>query len=222
MNPKARLCLLTSVLALMLPTAPAHALPVGISEVFYDAVGADTGQVFVELYGCAGLSLDGYRIEGVNGSGGGVGPVLALVGSIPTDGFFVVADLDGMSTSVPNADLLLDFDFQNGPDSIVLRAPDDAIVDAIGYGSFGAGDVFAGEGTAAPDPPAGSSLARLLANVDTDDNAADFVVLDTPTPGTGAVLDEPEPAVLFALALVCLGGMGRFRSARDPAPSTVR
>jgi hypothetical protein len=45
-------------------------------------------------------------------------------------------------------------------------------LDAIGYGVFGVGEIFAGEGTAAVDAPAGSSLARLFANLDTDDNAA--------------------------------------------------
>jgi len=94
------------------------------------------------------------------------------------------------------------------------------VVDAVGYGSFEPGEVFAGEGTAAPDAPAGSSLARQLANVDSDDNAADFVVLDLPTPGEAdfAVVPEPGSGVLAATALAGLaalcrhtGGAGRRR-----------
>ena len=192
--------------------------PVWISELLYDAVGSDQGAVFVELYGPAGLSLDGFTLEGVNGSGGGVGPVLALTGPIPADGIFVVADTDAGTTGVANADLLLDFDFQNGPDSVVLRTAAGDVADALGYGSFGAGDVFAGEGAAAPDPPAGQSLARVFANVDTDDNATDFVALETPTPGTARLASVPEPT---ALALL---GFGLFACAarRARSPDRVR
>jgi hypothetical protein len=115
------------------PTA--RALPL-ISEVFYDAVGSDDGRSFVELYGAPGTLLDGLRLEGVNGSGGGIGPVVALSGAIPADGFFVVADdLAGGPTLVANADLVLNFDFQNGPDSIVLRSGA-GVLDAVGYGVF--------------------------------------------------------------------------------------
>ncbi len=58
----------------------------------------------------------------MNGSNGAVGPVLALSGAIPADGFFVVADDRGDGASdVANVDLVLNFDFQNGPDSSVRR-----------------------------------------------------------------------------------------------------
>ena len=180
------------------------AAPINLSEVFYDAVGSDDGQSFVELYGPAGFSLEGWTLEGINGANGNVGPVVTLSGVIPADGFFVVADEDAGTTSVANADFLANFDFQNGPDSIVLRDASGAPVDAVGYGLFGAGDVFAGEGAPAPDPPAGQSLARLFANVDTDDNGADFMVLASPTPGSGPLeLFEPR---LFALLCACLAG----------------
>jgi hypothetical protein len=193
-------------LASLIALAPlrATALDVHISEVLYDALGADDGGVFVELYGPPGLDLGGHLLEGVNGADGAVAPVLALTGTIPADGFFVVADGIGAGTLVPEADLLLEFDLQNGPDSLVLRAPHGAVLDAVGYGAFGPTDVFAGEGQPAPDPPAGSSIARLFADIDTDDNARDFVALSMPTPGLGPT-QVPEPSALPLLGLA-LGG----------------
>jgi len=182
-----------------LPAPGARALPL-LSEVLYDAVSTDDGALFVELYGTPGTSLDGWSIEGVNGADGEVTLTVSLSGTIPGDGIFVVAD-GGASgpTAVAGADLVANFDFQNGPDSVVLR-------DALGYGTFEAGTFFAGEGTAAPDGAAGESLARVFANIDTDDNAADFALLEAPTPGQAPVSPVPEPggAVLVATGLAGL------------------
>jgi hypothetical protein len=171
----------------------------------YDAAGTDNGQVFVELYGTPGTVLAGLSLEGVNGTDGSVYLTLPLSGVIPGDGVFVVADDAGDGSSlVGNADLVVDMDFQNGPDSIVLR---DAagILDALGYGDFTTG-VFAGEGEAAPDAPAGSSLARFDPLSDSDDNLSDFVMLDTPTPGSVPVSTVPLPPAL-ALFLSGIGGL---------------
>jgi len=199
-------------IVLALAPTPARALPL-ISEVFYDAVGSDTGQSFVELYGTPGTDLTGFAIAGINGSNGSVTDSVALSGLIPGDGFFVLADDQGDGTTrVENADLVGSFDFQNGPDSVVLRHGD-AVVDAVGYGSFGPGDVFAGEGAPAPDAPAGASLARLFANVDSDDNASDWGVSEPPTPGSAPLADVPEPgsAALVAGGLALLAGGVRRR-----------
>ena len=189
-------------LALVAPAAGAALL---ISEVLYDGVGSDNGLTFVELYGTPGSSLDGLFLEGVNGANGNTGPTIALSGVIPVDGIFVVADNIGDgTTAVLGADLIINFDFQNGPDSIVLRTAD-AVVDAVGYGVFDLDEIFAGEGTPAADAPAGSSLARYFANVDSDDNAADFGILVSPTPGEAALLSVPEPGSAGLLAAGLLG-----------------
>jgi hypothetical protein len=200
-----------AVLALVLLAAgPAAALPL-LSEVFYDAVGTDDGQSFVELYGAPGSSLAGLVIEGVNGADGSVTHTLPLSGTIGPDGLFVLADRTSAgTTAVADADLLLDFDFQNGPDSVVLRGAG-GVIDALGYGAFLAGEIHAGEGNPAVDPPAGQSLARRFANVDTDDNASDFLA-SAPTPGSAPLaVPEPAGAGMLGLGLLGLARLGRRR-----------
>jgi len=201
----------TALCGLAAPLA-APALPL-ISEVYYDAVGTDDGLSFVELYGLPGTDLTGLLVQGINGTGGTVTDTIALSGLISADGLFVIADgfADG-TTSVANADQIANFDFQNGPDSVVLRSPD-LILDAVGYGVFAVTDVFLGEGNAAADPAAGSAIARLFANVDTNDNASDFAG-GAPTPGSASFANVPEPSVsaLLSSGLVCLAWQGRRRA----------
>jgi hypothetical protein len=200
----------------LIAVAPVAGATPLISEVLYDGVGSDNGLSFVELYGAPGDSLAGLFLEGINGANGNAGPTVALSGIFPVDGIFVIADDrgDGL-TDVLGADLILNFDFQNGPDSIVLRTAS-AVVDAVGYGVFGLGEIFAGEGSPAADAPAGSSLARFFANVDSDNNAADFQISSVPTPGMVTLFSVPEPssASLLAAGLLGFAGLGRRAGGR--------
>ena len=97
-----------------------------------------------------------------------------------SDAGFVFVEL--FAAFVTNADLIADVDYQNGADSVILR-DGVTVLDAVAYGSFGAGGVFSGEGGAAPDPAAGGSIARFNPFVDNNDNSVDFIVLDMPPPG---------------------------------------
>ena len=69
----------------------------------------------------------------------------------------------------------------------------------------------------APGTPhaAGSSIARLFAYVDSDDNAFDFAVLVSPTPGT-APLSVPEPSTgLLAFTPLAVLAVNERRSDRE-------
>ncbi|MDF1562624.1 MAG: PKD domain-containing protein [Deltaproteobacteria bacterium] len=154
--------------------------PMLINEVFYDSPGADTG-TFVELSGPPGTSLDGYALVGVNGADGSQYVSIDLTGlSVRSDGFLVVAQdgtVDPTQVDLVNAGV----DLQNGPDNLLLTWNAN-VLDAVGYGVFGAGTTFSGELAAAPGA-AGKPLGRPRGSTDTDDNSVDFVVLDLPSPG---------------------------------------
>lgn len=160
-----------------------------INEIFYDRTGTDTG-CFIELRGEPGLDLTGYSLHFVDGATGGeYAAPLDLTGTIGASGYFVVAQ-DGFVPIPANAGALIDAraDLGDGPDNLVLAFGADT-VDALGYGTFAAGDTFVGEGQAEPgavppvDPAAPQvALARVPDGVDTESNAADFKA-QTPTPG---------------------------------------
>jgi hypothetical protein len=195
--------------ALAMHVAQANTL---ISEVLYDAAGTDNGNVFVELFGTPGAVLDGLLLEGVNGADGNVYSTITLSGVIPADGVFVIGDDSGDgSTLVSNADLVMDVDFQNGPDSVVLR-DSHGVLDALGYGDF-SGGVFAGEGNPAADVQSGFSLARINQLLDSNDNLVDFVALAVPTPGSVPVSAVPVPpaVMLFLSGMAGLVGVARRR-----------
>ncbi len=200
--------------ALACMTAPTFAgATTVISELLYDVSGTDTGRVFLELYGIPGTVLDGMQIEGVNGTTGSVYKTVLLTGVIPADGVFVIGDDDGSGNSlVANTDFVTSIDFQNGPDSIVLRDAG-GILDALGYGDFSAA-IFAGEGSAAADVAAGWSLARANPLLDTNDNSVDFLGFDIPTPGLVSASPVPVPAAawLFLSGITGLVGMARRKN----------
>ncbi|MFO1464450.1 MAG: lamin tail domain-containing protein [bacterium] len=163
-----------------------------IEELLYDGKVSDTdGENFVELYGTAGADISLYQILFLNGENGSETERITLPpgSKIPEDGIFLVADLRTSSTTaskVSGADYLDQFDPQNGPDGVMLLDREGHLLDSVVYGSGAHGTAEnglpLGEGAPAPDVPGGHSLSRRQ-GVDSQDNAADFVALATPSPG---------------------------------------
>lgn len=209
-NPRAlSLALLSLVFLSTAIASPCRAAAILISEVLVNPDGTDNGKTFVEIAGTPGASLAGYSIVAIDGGTGTIYLTADLSAfSIPSDGIFVAADAASGVTAVANADALFEsLDPQNGPDSLQLLLGS-AVIDAIGYGDF-ASAFFAGEGIAAPLPPSGQSLTRSFADVDSNDNAKDFV-LAAPTPGTASFagpspLPEPGSLLLLGMGLAALG-----------------
>ncbi|NOX08716.1 MAG: hypothetical protein GXP22_04375 [Gammaproteobacteria bacterium] len=205
-----RVCGCTATLLVGFSVSPVRA-NILISELFYDAVGSDSGRVFVELYGSPGMSLDDLYLEAINGSNGSSYLNVELSGVIPADGVFVIADnMSGGGTQVANADLIASIDLQNGPDSLLLR-DSSQIWDAIGYGDFSSAQFF-GENLPAPDTMAGQSLVRDIYLTDSQDNSLDFSLSSIPTPGEVPLLATPIPPALglFLAGLGLLAGNRRY------------
>src|SRR5262245_15283263 len=118
------------ILALCAPAS--HPL---IAEVFYDAVGDDTGLEFVELFNPLAMPfpLAGARLEAGDGAGPGRWTLRwtgAPEDTIRAGGRFVV----GGAGVTPAPDAVVPLDLQNGPDAVRIVWPDGA-TEVVGYGA---------------------------------------------------------------------------------------
>jgi hypothetical protein len=178
---------------------------VRLNELLFDGPSTDPDDVFIELRGPGGLSLDHFGLENVNGADGDVVKSVDLLGQrIPADGYFVVVHPEALGTpGNPALAAVADFsstaaDFQNGPDSVRLLWGGRTTVDALGYGFTAASAElpnFAGETESVGASRPGESLTRDEASVDSDVNRWDFRVTDAPTPGAPYVPTWTKRAV---------------------------
>lgn len=183
------------LLVLTLCAPPSHPI---IGEVFYDAIGDDTGHEFVELFNPspAPFALAGARLEAGDGAGDGRW-TLRWIGSpgdtIPPGGRFVVGG--GLVAPTPGA--IVQLDLQNGPDAVRLVWPDGA-VEVVGYGAHTLAEYFCG--APAADVPSGQSLARGPDDSDLGSNAQDFRAA-TPSPATANLPGRDVALIAGALAI---------------------
>src|SRR5438093_6711220 len=157
-----------------------------VAEVFYDAIGDDTGLEFVELYNpdARAQPLAGARLQ----SGDGAGPdrwttrwTGAEADTIPPHGRFVIGG--GLVTPAPQA--VVELGLQNGPDAVRLLWPDGA-AEVVGYGALAYPEYFCG--APAPDASSGLSLSRIPDDADAAPKPLDFRPA-APSPGRA---NQPE------------------------------
>lgn len=172
-----------------------------INEFMYDSPGTDTA-TFIELRGTPGKDISGYKLVHINGSGGAeIKSFIFEPGTlIPADGFLVLGD-----GTVANEDIVHPTfpDLQNGPDNLLLEDASGNVIDAVGYGDFGASHVFEGFGEPTYPAKEGYSLGRDGWKA-SQDNRTDFLSWRIPTPGAPNALtlsnhaDTCADAYLFA------------------------
>lgn len=202
---------------LVTPTAiatPEGSLPL-ISEVYGGGGNsrAAFSHDFVELFNPtdAEVDLSGWSVEYYSASGN-LGNATELSGKIPAGGYFLIQQNPGNNTdlpSLPTPDAIGTANMSGSQGSVKLIDATSTEVDLIGWGEAA---LF--EGGAAPETSNPVSVQRTVAGVDTDNNAADFMV-DTPTPeGTngGAAPEIPEvpetPVEAITLSIAEIQGTG--------------
>jgi hypothetical protein len=170
-----------------------------IHQVYYDAPGSDLSAVFTELSGPAGMHLDGWTLEGINGSNNQIYRSVVLDGArFAPDGLLLLATAQAIGPILLHRDFTADVDWQNGPDMVRLLNPSGQSVDALQYGMLFTGS---GEGPPAPDVAAGFSLVRRRLGWDTHNNLLDFRINTSPSPTQGTLNAVAEPTTIYTAAL---------------------
>jgi hypothetical protein len=157
-----------------------------VNELMTGSTGAAANE-FVEIVntGTAAADISGFRLA-YRSSAGTSDVTLATVPTgttLAAGGFYLFGGSAYAGTRAPDQSFSTAIAATGG--GVALRDSAGAIVDSIGYGD--AVNAFV-EGHAASAPPAtaapGSSAVRLPDGHDTNDNAADFSVSASPTPGS--------------------------------------
>jgi hypothetical protein len=156
-----------------------------VNEFMTGSTGAASNE-FVELVnaGTAAVNVGGYKVA-YRSAAGASDTTLATIPdgtTIPAGGFYLLAGSGYLGSHAPDQTFSASLAATGG--GLAVRDAAGAILDSVGYGE--ATNAFV-EGHPAAAPPAtaapGSSADRIPDGHDTNDNAADFSVSATPSPG---------------------------------------
>ena len=189
------IALAAGTVSVVAPTASAapDGSNVVINEVYGGGgnSGAKFNKDFVELYNPTDQPIDvtGWTFE-QRSTGDNVGNTHTLSGVVPAKSTFLITSTPGSNgDAITDADdTTAKFNFSGkGAIAVLLDSADD-VVDLVGWG-----DASRAEGAPANGTANATSIQRSTLGVDTDNNAADFVVA-TPTPsGSGQAPVDPAP-----------------------------
>lgn len=162
------------------PMTPTPGIVV-INEVYYDDPSTDD-ENFIELFGPAGQSLNGFVVVPINQDCANQTPITLDGNTVPSDGYFVIAQ----SSLVPNYDLLAPtpmVGLQNGTCDGVKLTYNGEVVDVVQYARPTLGCTNqCGEGLGVASLLGYGSLnsiSRYPDGYDTDENSTDFCESET-------------------------------------------
>ncbi|MCL4265568.1 MAG: ExeM/NucH family extracellular endonuclease [Anaerolineae bacterium] len=176
-----------------------------INEIDYDQPGTDTAE-FIEIKNNSSfaVSLSGWTLEFVNGSGGGAA-IYRTINlpdvSLSAGGYYVVC-ANAATVTICDLDGSPDTDFiQNGaPDAIGLRFNGD-LMDAVSYEGDTGAPYTEGSGVGLEDNAVGTqSISRCPDGVDSDQNNVDLAVTAVTAGAANACVivdDAPFVATTF-------------------------
>ena len=156
-----------------------------MNELMTGSTGAASNE-FVELYnaGSSAADVGGFKVA-YRSSAGTSDITLATIPagtSIPAGGFYLLGGSGYLGSHA--ADQSFSTSLASTGGGIAVRDSTGAILDSVGYGDTTNAFVEAHATTAPPATAApGSSADRIPDGHDTNDNAADFSVSSTPSPG---------------------------------------
>jgi len=154
-----------------------------INEVFYDAVGSDDQQEWIELYnnGLEDINLQGWLLQAGGGNFSDLYTFPSIV--IRAGAFFLISEFPH-----PLSNMITELGFENGgsaTDGVRIINPANLYHDTILYDSPNSNNLQGDSQIQTPciNPAPGYSLARISDGVDTN-LADDWFSCSNPTPGT--------------------------------------
>jgi hypothetical protein len=167
------------------PTSGGSSAQIRVNELMTGSTGAASNE-FVELFnaGSSAADVGGFKVA-YRSSAGTSDISLATIPagtSIPAGGFYLLGGSGYLGSHA--ADQSFSTSLASTGGGIAVRDSGGAILDSVGYGDTTNAFVEAHPTTAPPTTTApGSSSGRIPDGHDTNDNAADFSVSSTPSPG---------------------------------------
>ncbi|MEI7792217.1 MAG: lamin tail domain-containing protein [Candidatus Berkelbacteria bacterium] len=173
------LILLVALFCSLSPNFSVHAATAGlqINEVYYDTVGTDSKEEWIELYNPTDLDLDlsGYELKSNEPA-----PFIIVSGTIKAKSFFVIArNTAGFHTLYdldPSIEAMT-INLSNDGDYVVLLDPAGAEIDSIAWGNSAYPGIISSKVV-----KTGHSLERKILGFDSDDCSVDFVEIPVPSP----------------------------------------
>src|SRR5512132_1794730 len=167
------------------PSGGGSSAEIRVNEFMTGSTGAAANE-FVELFNAGSSAADVGGFKVAYRSAAGTSDIsLATIPAgttIPAGGFYLLAGSGYLGSHTPDQTFSTSLASTGG--GIALRDSTGVILDSVGYGDSTNAFVEAHATTAPPATAApGSSSDRLPDGHDTNDNAADFSVSSTPSPG---------------------------------------
>lgn len=159
-----------------------------INEIMLDRSG-ESKHEFIELYNNSdnNIDLSNYSLKKKTQSGSESNLVSKskFMGIIPAHGFFLIAHPDYEDEL--GADLAYSGSSYSiaKNNTVILYNPEEAAIDKVGLGE--AGDF---EGSAVANPENDQSVERKELGIDTDNNLNDFILRNTPSPGSFKLIED--------------------------------
>jgi len=167
------------------PTGGGSSAEIRVNELMTGSAGAASNE-FVELFNAGSSSADvgGFKVAYRSSAGTSDITLVTIPAgtSIPAGGFYLLGGSGYLGSHT--ADQSFSASLASTGGGIAVRDATGGILDSVGYGDTTNAFVEAHATTAPPTTAApGSSSGRIPDGHDTNDNAADFSVSATPSPG---------------------------------------